>query len=69
MSEKRVNIELKDDLHRQAKAIAVLKGVSLAKFVQDAIADSITSDSGLLADIARPLRKKDNSSTSKEARK
>jgi Arc/MetJ family transcription regulator len=54
--EKRVNIELDDELHRQAKALAVLKGVPLSEFVQTAIADAVGRDIGLIAETARPLK-------------
>ncbi len=44
VNEKRVNIEFSQDLHRHAKAIAALKGVNLANFIQDAIEQTASLD-------------------------
>ena len=70
--EKRVNIELDDELHKQAKAISVLKGIALSDFVREAIAKAVQDDIVLIANTAKPLRnqkKFDNKEEKKTARK
>lgn len=37
----RVHYEIDDELHRQAKAAAAIKGVSLKQFLEDALRDAI----------------------------
>jgi hypothetical protein len=45
---KRVNIELKDDVHTKAKLIAVLTGTPLGKYFEKAIEDAVKRDKKLL---------------------
>ena len=45
---KRVNIALKDDVHTRAKVIAVLKGLTLNKYLEKAIEKSIEKDKKVL---------------------
>ncbi|MEK6968651.1 MAG: hypothetical protein AABX51_08580 [Nanoarchaeota archaeon] len=45
---KRVNIELKDQTHTQAKVIAVLKNITLNEYFEKAIEEAIKRDFALL---------------------
>ena len=50
---KRVNIELKEQVHTQAKVLAALKGTSLADYLADAIAAAIKKDKKLLEELMK----------------
>ena len=50
---KRVNIGLKDDIHTQAKLIAVLRKIPLGKYLEDAIGEAVKKDRKLLEEVAR----------------
>ncbi|MFH0978199.1 MAG: hypothetical protein V1837_02745 [Candidatus Woesearchaeota archaeon] len=43
---KRVNIAIGEDIHRKAKVIAVLKGVTLNDYLEAAIEKVLKKDSG-----------------------
>ncbi len=45
---KRVNIQLKDQTHTQAKVIAVLKGITLNEYFEKAIEEAVKRDLALL---------------------
>lgn len=45
---KRVNIQLKDKTHTQAKIIAVLKNITLNEYFEQAIEEKIEKDKSLL---------------------
>ena len=45
---KRVNIQLKDQTHTQAKVIAVLKDITLNEYFEQAIEEAIKRDLALL---------------------
>ena len=45
---KRVNIELKDDVHTKAKIIAVLKGMTLNEYLEKAIEKALKKDKKVL---------------------
>ena len=40
----RVHYEIDDDLHRQAKAAAAMKGVSLKQFLEDALRSAVKAE-------------------------
>lgn len=46
--EKRVNIELTDELHTKAKIISVLKKIPLSIFLAEAIESSIKEDKAVI---------------------
>lgn len=50
---KRVNIGLKEDVHTQAKLLAVLKQVPLGKYLEKAIEDAVKKDKKMLEEVAR----------------
>ena len=50
---KRVNIELKPDIHTQAKLIAVLKKMPLGKYLEKAIEEAVKKDKKLLEEAAK----------------
>ena len=50
---KRVNIGLSDDVHTQAKLIAVLKKTPLGKYMESAIAEAVKKDKKLLEEAAK----------------
>jgi hypothetical protein len=37
----RINIELEDELHKRAKSISALKGVTLMEFINQALTESV----------------------------
>ena len=45
---KRVNIQLKEKIHTQAKVIAVLKDITLNDYFEKAIAEAIQKDKRIL---------------------
>lgn len=47
-STKRVNIALKEDVHIKAKVIAVLKGLTLNEYLEQAIEKAIEKDKKIL---------------------
>ena len=47
-AKKRVNIELKEDVHTKAKVIAVLKGLTLNKYLEKAIEKALEKDKKVL---------------------
>ena len=49
----KVNIGLKDDVHKKAKIISVLKGVSLNKYIEDALEKSIQKDDHLIKNLGK----------------
>ncbi len=53
--ERKVNIEVDAQLHREAKAIAVLNSLSLSEFVRQAIAAGIEKDAGVISEKSRQL--------------
>ena len=44
----KVNIGLKDDVHKKAKVIAVLKNIKLADYLEKAIEDAVKKDLGII---------------------
>ena len=50
---KRVNIGLKEELHTQAKLIAVLKKVPLGKYLEKAIEDAVRRDRKSLEEVLK----------------
>lgn len=46
--EKRINIPISGDLHRQAKVISVLKNMPLSKYFEKAIEEAVNKDKSLL---------------------
>jgi predicted HicB family RNase H-like nuclease len=50
---KRVNIELKESTHTQAKLIAVLTKTALGKYLEKAIEDAVKRDKKLLEEVAK----------------
>jgi len=50
---KRVNIGLKEDVHTQAKLIAILKRTTLACYLEKAIEESVRKDKKTLEEVAR----------------
>jgi predicted HicB family RNase H-like nuclease len=44
---KRVNISIDDEIHRKAKVIAVLKGITLNQYFESAIEQALKKESGL----------------------
>ena len=50
---KRVNIGLKEDIHTQAKLIAVLKRMPLGKYLEKAIEEAVRRDKKLLEEVAK----------------
>jgi len=48
---KRVNIGLKDETHKDAKIIAILKDVRLNKYLEEAIEKAVKEDSNLIKKI------------------
>ncbi len=53
MMAKRVNIGLKEDLHTQAKLIAVLKKIPLGEYLEKAIEDAVKKDKKALEEVIR----------------
>lgn len=49
--EKKVNIALKENVHLQAKIIAVVKGINLSSYLEQAIQDAIKKDKKLIENI------------------
>ena len=45
---KRVNIDLRKELHSQAKIISILKNISLNKYLEDCIEKALQDDEDLL---------------------
>lgn len=45
---KRVNIDLRKEIHSQAKIISILKNVSLNKYLEDCIEKALQEDEDLL---------------------
>lgn len=45
---KRVNIDLRKEIHSQAKIISILKNVSLNKYLEDCIEKALQDDEALL---------------------
>jgi len=45
---KRVNIDLRKELHSQAKIISILKNISLNKYLEDCIEKALQQDEDLL---------------------
>ncbi|MBN2453947.1 hypothetical protein JXB11_00210 [Candidatus Woesearchaeota archaeon] len=50
---KRVNIGLSEDLHTQAKLIAVLTKTKLGRYFEKAIQDAVKRDKRLLEEVAK----------------
>ena len=48
---KRVNIELRDKVHAQAKIISTLKKVPLGKFLEKAIEDAVSKEKSILKEL------------------
>ena len=48
---KKVNIGLKDDVHKKAKIISTLKGVTLSKYLEEAIDKAVKKDKDILKGI------------------
>ena len=48
---KRVNIGLKDDMHAQAKIIAILKRVSMSQYLESCIEEAMNADRKLLENL------------------
>ena len=46
--EKRVNIWLEEEAHKQAKVISVIKNVKLGKYLEEAIEKAVEHDEGLI---------------------
>ncbi len=53
MGAKRVNIGLKQEVHTQAKLIAVLKKMPLGKYLEKAIEDGVKKDKKLLEEAVK----------------
>ena len=47
MPGQRVNIALKEETHARAKALAVIRGISLNKFFEEAVKGSVNQDKKL----------------------
>jgi len=45
---KRVNISISDDIHRKAKVISVLKGISLNDYLESAVVQALKKESQVL---------------------
>jgi predicted HicB family RNase H-like nuclease len=45
---KRINIEISEDLHTNAKVIAVLKDITMQQFLVEAITEAVDKDKRLL---------------------
>lgn len=45
---KRVNIDLRKEVHSQAKIISILKNISLNKYLEDCIEKALQDDEALL---------------------
>lgn len=50
---KRVNIGLKEDIHTQAKLIAVLKKIPLGKYLEKAVEEAVRRDRKSLEEVVR----------------
>ena len=50
---KKVNIGLKEKVHMQAKIISVLKGVSLNKYIEEALEKAIEKDKNLIKELGK----------------
>jgi predicted HicB family RNase H-like nuclease len=50
---KRVNVQVPDEIHTQAKVIAVLKGVTLNEYLEAAIRSSVDRDKDVLDTLRR----------------
>ncbi len=48
---KKVNIGLKPEIHKKAKIISTLKGVTLSSYLEKAIDESVKKDENILRDI------------------
>lgn len=51
VKEKRVNVGLKEDVHSQAKIIAILKGIQLGKYLEQCIEKGMEQDRKVLEKI------------------
>jgi len=49
----RVNIWMKEELHKQLKIVAALKGVTIQEFIVNAIKVEVRQDTGLLREMLR----------------
>ena len=50
---KRVNIQLKPEIHTRAKLIAVLTGIQLGKYLEKAIEEAVKKDKKLLEEAVK----------------
>jgi predicted HicB family RNase H-like nuclease len=50
---KRVNVQVPDDVHTRAKVIAVLKGVTLNEYLEQAIRAGVEQDKAILEQLKR----------------
>ena len=50
---KRVNIQLKPEIHTKAKLIAVLTGTALGKYLEKAIEEAVKKDKKLLEEAVK----------------
>ncbi len=48
MKEKRINLKLSEQLHRQVKLIAILKGITINEYIEQAIEKSVKKDKSLI---------------------
>ncbi len=49
----RVNIWMKEELHKQLKIVATLKGVTIQDYIEQAIEDKVKQDLGLLKELVK----------------
>jgi predicted HicB family RNase H-like nuclease len=40
----RINIELKDDVHRKAKVVCAMKGITLIEYINQALKERVKKD-------------------------
>ncbi len=45
---KRVNVQVPDDIHTRAKVVAVLKGITLSDYLEQAVRDALDRDKSVL---------------------
>lgn len=53
MTEKRVNIGLKEKVHAQAKIISTLKKIPLNKFLEQAIEEAVEKNKDMIKDFLK----------------
>ena len=49
----RVNIWMREELHKQLKIVAALKGITIQDYIEQAIEDKIEQDLGLLKELVK----------------